>query len=124
MSKSAAASMTFISEGTRIIGELEVEHDLRVEGALRGSVSVGGTLVLGPTGRIEGDVLARSATLAGHLDGNIRTQEKLVLESKSVLLGDLQTRDLIIQEGAIFQGRCAMEAGAHAAAPVAASAMT
>ena len=109
MSKNAPASMTFISEGTQITGEISVEHDLRVEGSIKGSVSVGNALVVGPTGRIEGDVKARSATLAGHTTGNIHTQEKLVLEAKSVLMGDLQTRELVIQEGAIFQGKCAMD---------------
>lgn len=115
MSKNAAASMTFICEGTVVTGEMSVEHDLRVEGSVKGSVSVGGMLVLGPTGRVEGDVTARSATLAGHITGNVKAQEKLVLESKSVLLGDLQTRELVIQEGAIFQGRSAMESGVHSA---------
>ena len=113
MSKNAAASMTFISEGTQITGEMKVEHDRRVEGSVKGAVSVGGMLVLGPTGRIEGDVGARSATLAGHITGNVQTVEKLVLEGKTVLLGDIQTRELVIQEGAIFQGRCAMEASAR-----------
>ena len=108
------ASQTYISEGTRITGEVAVEFDLRIDGALKGSASVAGVFILGPTGVIEGDVVARSATLAGHLTGNIRVQEKLVLEAKSVLLGDLQTRELVIQEGAIFQGRSAMDANARA----------
>jgi cytoskeletal protein CcmA (bactofilin family) len=111
MSKNNAASMTFISDGTRITGDIAIDHDLRVEGFLKGTVSVGGTLVLGPTGKIEGDVVARAATLAGHLAGNIKTHEKLVLETKSVLLGDLQTRELIINEGAMFQGKCSMDHG-------------
>ena len=79
MTKNATAAMSIISEGTRITGEVAAEHDLRVEGAVRGSVSVGGTMVLGPTGAVEGDVTAKSAILAGHLTGNIRVQEKLVL---------------------------------------------
>ena len=116
MSKNPAASMTFICEGTRITGEIAVEHDLRVEGQLHGTVSVGGTLVLGPSGQIEGDVSARSATLAGHLTGNIHTLEKLVLEAKSVLFGDLQARELVIQEGALFQGKSMMESNARPAA--------
>ena len=113
MSKNAAASMTFIREGTVVTGEMSVEHDLRVEGSVKGGVSVGGMLVLGPTGRVEGDVTARSATLAGHITGNVKATEKLVLESKSVLLGDLQTRELVIQEGAVFQGRSAMDTNAR-----------
>ncbi len=109
MTKSTTASITFICEGTRITGEIAVEQDLRVEGSIKGTVSVGGTLVLGATGSIEGDVSGRSATLAGQLKGNIHMQERLVLETKSVLMGDLETRELVIQEGALFQGRCAMD---------------
>ena len=110
MSKHAATSMTFIGEGTRINGDMSVEHDLRVEGAVKGAVSVGGTLVLSITGSIEGDVVSRSAALAGRVHGNVRVQEKLVLEEKSVLQGDLHARELVVQEGAIFQGNCSMDA--------------
>lgn len=109
MSKNITAAMTFISDGTHILGDIKVEHDLRVEGYLKGTVNVGGMLVLGPTGRIEGEVVARSATIAGQLQGNIKGQEKIVLESKSSLMGDLQTRELVINEGAIFQGHCSMQ---------------
>ena len=111
MSKNAPTSMTFIGEGTRITGDMAVEHDLRVEGSIQGSVSVGGTLVLSVTGSIFGDVVSRSASLAGRLTGNIHVQEKLMLEDKSVLLGDLRARELVVQEGAMFQGNCSMDAG-------------
>ena len=114
MSKHAATSMTFIGEGTRILGDMSVEHDLRIEGAVRGAVTVGGTLVLSAGGSIEGDVSCRSAALAGRLVGNIVAQEKLVLEEKSVLQGDLRARDLVIQEGALFQGNCSMDRDATA----------
>lgn len=100
--------MTFISEGTQIIGDIKVEHDLRIEGHLKGTVDVGGMLVLGPTGKVDGNVTARSATLAGEIRGNLRGHEKIVLESKSILVGDLITRELVINEGATFQGNCAM----------------
>jgi len=110
MSKPTTASMTFISDGAKIQGDLVVDHDLRVEGLVKGILQVGGTLVLGPTGRIEGDVTVRSATLAGQLTGNIKASEKIVMETKSVLIGDLETRELIINEGAVFQGKSTMRA--------------
>lgn len=109
MSKSVAAAMTFISDGTQILGDIKVEHDLRVEGYLKGTVEVGGMLVLGPTGKIEGTVNARSATIAGQIHGNLKGQDKIVLEAKSTLIGDLQTRELVINEGALFQGNCSMQ---------------
>lgn len=110
MTKNVAASMTFISDGTHILGDIKVESDLRVEGYLKGTVTVGGMLVLGPTGKIEGEVTARSATIAGQILGNIKGHEKIVLETKSTLLGDLHTRELVINEGATFQGNCSMQA--------------
>ena len=109
MSKHAATSMTFIGEGTRITGDMSVEHDLRIEGSIKGAVSVGGTLVLSITGSIEGDVVSRSAALAGRVVGNVHVQEKLLLEEKSVLRGDLHARELVVQEGAVFQGNCSMD---------------
>ena len=54
MTKNAATAMTFISDGTQFLGDIKVESDLRVEGYLKGTVLVGGMLVLGPTGKIEG----------------------------------------------------------------------
>jgi cytoskeletal protein CcmA (bactofilin family) len=102
--------MTFIGEGTRITGDMSVEHDLRIEGSIKGAVSVGGTLVLSISGSIEGDVVSRSAALAGRLIGNIHVQEKLVLEEKSVLQGDIHARELVVQEGSIFRGNCSMDA--------------
>jgi len=109
MTKNAATAMTFISDGTQFLGDIKVESDLRVEGYLKGTVLVGGMLVLGPTGKIEGEVTARSATIAGQITGNLRGTDKIVLESKSTLLGDLHTRELVINEGAIFQGHCSMQ---------------
>jgi cytoskeletal protein CcmA (bactofilin family) len=108
MSKSVTPAMTFISEGTNILGDIKSEHDLRIEGYLKGTVEVGGMLVLSPSGKIEGQVQARTATIAGHITGNIRGQDKIVLESTSTLVGDLQTRELVINEGAVFQGNCSM----------------
>jgi cytoskeletal protein CcmA (bactofilin family) len=109
MTKNIATAVTSISEGTQIIGDLKVEHDLRVDGYLKGSVHVGGALVLTPTGRIEGEVVVRSAIIAGQIHGNVKGMERIVLEGKSTLVGDLQTRELVINEGAIFQGNCSMK---------------
>ena len=109
MSKAVAgATQTYICDGTTIVGDIKVEHDLRIDGYIKGTVEVAGMLVLGSTGKIEGQVQARAATIAGEINGNIRGIEKIVLEPKSTLVGDLQTRELVINEGAVFQGNCAM----------------
>ncbi len=108
MSKNIAENIAFITEGCEIVGDVKVEHDLRVYGYLKGTVTVGGNLVIGQTGKIEGEITARSATIAGQIHGNIKGHEKIILETKSMLIGDLQTRELVINEGALFQGNCSM----------------
>ncbi|MDB5051278.1 MAG: ccmA [Fibrobacteres bacterium] len=110
MSKTvAAASQTYICDGANFLGDIKVEHDLRIDGYFKGTIEVAGILILGPTGKIEGQVQARAATIAGKIIGNIKGIDKIVLESKSTLVGDLQTRELVINEGAIFQGNCSMQ---------------
>ncbi len=109
MSKTVpAASQTYICDGTIIVGDIKVEHDLRIDGYTKGTVEVAGILILGSTGKIEGQVQARAATIAGQIVGNLKGHDKIVLESTSTLIGDLQTRELVINEGAIFQGNCSM----------------
>ncbi len=108
MSKNTGAQQTHITVGTSIHGEIKVENDLRIDGYVKGAIQVGGMLIIGETGKIEGDVVSHSVTVAGQIQGNLHGLEKVVLESKAVLVGDLQTRELVIHERAYFNGNCSM----------------
>ena len=63
-----------------------------------------------PTGRIEGEVLARSATVAGQIQGNLKRRGENRPGNQVHLARRPQTRELVINEGAIFQGNCSMQA--------------
>ncbi|MBS3945477.1 MAG: polymer-forming cytoskeletal protein, partial [Melioribacter sp.] len=76
---------------------------------INGNVSVSGNLTLGDTSHIKGEVKARSINMSGQIEGKVMVDEKLRLESKSVLKGDLIAKTLIIEEGAFFDGRSSME---------------
>jgi cytoskeletal protein CcmA (bactofilin family) len=103
---------TMIGEGSVLEGTLYVPHDIRVEGTLKnGKLTIEGTLTVGPSGCIEADVSARSAIIAGKVVGNLSAEERAELEPSSVLIGDLKTRELVISEGATFQGHCTMNDG-------------
>lgn len=103
------ATMTQIMSGAQIKGDVLVESDLRVEGYIKGMVKVGGTLIIVESGKVEGDVHARVAEITGQLVGNLLADEKVILNGRSLLMGDLKTRELVIHEGARFQGNCQME---------------
>ena len=101
--------LTTLSNSTTIVGDLNVDNDIRIAGTLRGKLVTTGHLIVEQTGVIEGEIKANAATIAGKIIGNVDTQERLVLEPKAVIVGDIKTKLLVIEDGASFNGNCAMD---------------
>ena len=99
---------TMIGENTVVEGTIIVPHSIRIDGTLRGRLETTEMLTVGNGGVVEADVVARSAIIGGKVVGNLSIEDRVELESNSSLKGDLKTRDIIINEGAVFQGNCAM----------------
>jgi cytoskeletal protein CcmA (bactofilin family) len=94
-------------------GNLVVPHSLRIDGRVKGRIETGESLTVGPTGIIEADIKAKSLICGGKIIGNVVAEDRIELESKASLTGDIQTRELIINEGAYFQGNSRMEANSR-----------
>ena len=100
--------LNIIGQGTRITGDLVSNGDFRVDGAIEGHVKVGQRLVIGGTGKILGNIEADSATVAGHIKGNITVKNILELKPSAKIDGDIVTNKMVIESGAQFNGRCTM----------------
>ncbi|MBM3937149.1 MAG: polymer-forming cytoskeletal protein [Sphingomonadales bacterium] len=100
--------LNIIGQGTRINGDLISNGDFRVDGAIEGSVKVGQRLVIGGTGKILGNIEADSATVAGHIKGNLTVKNVLELKPSAKIDGDIITNKMVIEAGAQFNGRCTM----------------
>jgi len=101
---SLAEDVSIISNSVKIDGNLFSEGNVRIDGTIYGSVSVNGNLTVGEGSEIQGEVKAKNITMSGKVLGKVTAQEKIKLESKCVLKGDLITKFLIIDEGAYFEG--------------------
>jgi cytoskeletal protein CcmA (bactofilin family) len=112
---STGKGFAFVNSGTVITGELLVENDLSIEGTVKGIIRATGTVSVHVQGVVEGEIQAASAKIGGKVTGNVTANDRVILENKAVLVGDLRTRELIIQEGAIFHGKCEMQTGVKAA---------
>ena len=110
--------ITQIGSTVNIKGDISGKSDVRVAGTVNGSINIEGELIVERTGFIEAEIKATNTVVAGSVKGNIECTEKLILESSSKFVGNIKTKLLIIQEGAVFQGNCQM--GAPVAAPQAA----
>lgn len=104
---------TIIGKGAECNGDFDAQGSVRLDGTIHGNVTVSDTLVIGATGYVEGDIIVQTAIIGGEVNGNIKAPVKAELTSTARVIGDITTGSIIIDEHAIFQGRCDMnqEAG-------------
>ena len=108
MKTETGSELNLIAAGTVFEGKLRTPGSIRIDGKIVGEVSAVQNISLGSTGDVEGNMTAKSVTIGGKIKGTIIAQEKLVLESKAVVRGDIKAAKLVIDEGALFDGKCVM----------------
>jgi cytoskeletal protein CcmA (bactofilin family) len=102
----AAGEFAHIGKSVRIKGELSGSEDIYVDGQVEGTIQLGGnSLTIGPNGRVQANISAKTVTIGGTLDGNIQASERTELRKTAVVNGDVQTRRIAIEEGAYFKGK-------------------
>jgi cytoskeletal protein CcmA (bactofilin family) len=106
----ANAIYNIIGAETVIEGSITTESNIRIDGVLRGSLKSKAKIVIGPTGRIEGDVVGQNADIEGEITGKVTVMELLVLKSTSQVEGDIATNKFVVEAGAKFNGNCRMGA--------------
>lgn len=104
----AAESVSIISAGVKITGDIEAEHDMRIDGSIVGNVYCKGKVVLGAMSEIVGDLQAANADVFGTVNGNVFTKELLCLKSKCFINGNISVGRLDIEPEAEFNGQCTM----------------
>ncbi len=111
----AREGMTLIAEEAYFHGTLSAKGSLRVEGTFEGDITDAVDVEVGARGRILGDVAAETLTVAGEVVGNVVASASVELFSSARLTGDVRTPKLKIDDGAVFDGACAMGAGGERA---------
>ncbi len=101
-------SINIIGAGTKIIGEINSNGDIRIDGFLKGNLTTQGKLVVGPTGTIIGDINCKNSDIEGKIEGKINVSEILGLKATANVQGDIVTNKLAVEPGAIFTGSCNM----------------
>jgi len=99
---------TLVGKNTTVEGALTAEGTVRVEGKVKGDVILTGNLIIGEEGYIKGNIKADSVILSGIVEGNITVNNHLHVTSCAKLTGDIDAKNIIIDEGAIFNGSCKM----------------
>lgn len=98
----------FLDAGSHMQGELHFEDTFRVDGQLTGKIMSKGDLVVGEGGRIEGEVHVGRVYVSGVVKGAIRASRRVEISPRGKVYADIQTSSLVIEDGAYFEGQCAM----------------
>lgn len=99
-------SISRISAGTVIKGEILSPNDIRIDGTFEGKVTSKGRVVLGETAVVKGDIVCVNIDLWGKVDGNIYVKDTLSLKEGCTMNGNLHVRRLSVELGATFNGSC------------------
>lgn len=102
------AAINLISLGTDITGDIKSTGDIRIDGTLTGNLNTKGKVVIGPTGKVNGEVTCKNSEVSGTVEGKIIVSQLLILKASSKIFGDIATSKLSIEPGAIFSGNCKM----------------
>lgn len=101
-------SISRISTGTIIKGEIMSPYDIRIDGTFEGKIQTKGRVVVGETAFIKGDIICENIDLWGKVDGNVFVKDTLSLMEGCSVNGNLNTRRLSVELGSTFNGNCRM----------------
>jgi cytoskeletal protein CcmA (bactofilin family) len=100
-----------IGEGSIFDGRFYVNGSILIEGKFQGDIKTDDQLVVGPTGKVKTDIVARRVTIAGTLIGNIIASEEVSLLHTGKVLGNINTPRLTVEPGVITEGKVTITSG-------------
>ncbi len=101
---SNSKALNTIVNSTSIEGNINSEHDIRIDGHLVGDLDCGSKVIIGPQGKVTGEINCMNAVIEGKFEGNINVKELLTLTATAVVKGNIVYNKWIVQSGAIFNG--------------------
>jgi cytoskeletal protein CcmA (bactofilin family) len=98
------AMLSIIASGMTIVGDIESAGIIKIDGRVDGSVSGARQVLLGRGGLINGNVVADEVVIGGSVHGALTVRERLELQGTASVVGDIETRSIIVVEGARIDG--------------------
>jgi cytoskeletal protein CcmA (bactofilin family) len=108
----------FIDQGSEFEGKLNFKDTVRIDGSFRGEITSENTLLVGETGQIDATIHSQAVVVCGVVTGDIIAGQRVMLHKGARVDGDITTPNIVIEEGAVFNGQISMKTGADGLAPV------
>ena len=99
------ARESMIAADITIEGKIEGAGNVRLAGRFKGDVSIQGDLTIEAGAKLTGSVRANAVVIAGEVEGNIESAQRVELQETGVLNGDLKAGTLTVAAGSRMRGR-------------------
>ena len=100
-----SSSKNVLNSDVEIKGNIKFSGEMSLDGKLEGEIHTDGTLQLGDSAVVNGNINAQSVVVRGKVHGNISAREKIEIKSKAELFGDIRASKLVIEEGVTYVGK-------------------
>ena len=97
-------NITLLAKGVHLKGEIRVEGTVRIDGRLEGEIHTKGQVIVGEDGLVQGMVAAGTVVTSGRIKATITAVERVQLLKTAIVIGDVHTPVLMMEEGAKLQG--------------------
>lgn len=109
----------FLDQDTAIKGDISFKDTLRIDGTFEGSIRAGKHLVVGEGAKVDAEIEVGSIYVSGQLKGRVKASERVELHRSARVESEVITPVLVVEEGAVFEGKCSMiETGAASPRPL------
>jgi cytoskeletal protein CcmA (bactofilin family) len=103
------AALSVLAEGLRVIGEIESQGVVKIEGCLEGGVRGSTQVLVAPGGSVVGAVVADEVIVSGRVDGDVTATSRIEITRGGAVHGDVTAPRVAVQEGGEVNGRFRME---------------
>lgn len=105
----ALEARAYLDQGSKVSGKLAFEGPARIDGQIDGEINAKDSVVIGESAVVTAQIKAASIVVAGKISGDITASQRIEIRPSAKVLGNLTSPVLVVHEGAVFEGHCAMQ---------------
>lgn len=101
-------TMTLLDKDAQFEGKLTFEGKVQILGKFRGEIFSEGALIIGEGAEVDAQIDIHTVIIQGQVTGNIQAKSRIEMHPPAVVKGEISSPNLVISEGALFEGSCSM----------------
>jgi cytoskeletal protein CcmA (bactofilin family) len=105
----ALEARAYLDRGSKVSGKLSFEGPARIDGQVDGEITAKDSVMVGESAVVTAQIKAASVIVGGKVSGDITASQRIEIRPSAKVLGNLTAPILVVHEGAIFEGHCAMQ---------------